>query len=184
MVRQERRLRRGDPQRVPCRCRRSTRRPPRAWRANPQSCLAYVILLDQFTRNIFFETPPRRSPAIREPCRRLKRAVDRGFANELPAEHRHFLYMPFMHSEELSVQDRSVALFRAMREAGRAVTAKPKTSRSTPRYAIAPSSSGFGRFPHRNQILGRTSSPEEIAFLTEPGSSFWLGPAALGAMDF
>ena len=129
------------------------------WRESAEGALALVIALDQFPRNMFRGDP--RSYATDEKARETARyAVDRAFDRELPPVRRTFLYMPFMHSEDLEDQRRSVALFEGTGEAERyAVRHKEIVER-------------FGRFPHRNAVLGRTTTPEEAEFLKEPGSSF------------
>jgi uncharacterized protein (DUF924 family) len=89
-------------------------------------------------------------------------AVDRGDDRALAPTEKMFLYMPLMHSETLADQERCVALFRAL---GRANELKyAEQHRDIVRR--------FGRFPHRNQLLGRSSTPEELEFLAQPGSSF------------
>jgi uncharacterized protein (DUF924 family) len=131
------------------------------WRSTPRGALAYVIVLDQFSRNMFRGTPR----SFASDARALAAAHDalsRGFDQALSPEERSFLYMPLMHSEDLADQERCVDLFRALGDAyslGFAVQHRDIIAR-------------FGRFPHRNAILGRTSSPEELEFLTQPGSSF------------
>ena len=132
-----------------------------AWRATPRGALAYVIALDQFARNMFRGTP-RSFASDPRALTAATASIARGDDAHLTPPERAFLYMPLMHSEDLADQDRCVALFEALgiatnltyAEAHRAVIRR------------------FGRFPHRNAILGRASTPEEIAFLAEPGSSF------------
>jgi uncharacterized protein (DUF924 family) len=135
------------------------------WCAAPRGSLARVVLLDQFTRNAFRGTPD----AFAGDARALataQDAIDRGFDRALDARERWFLYMPFQHSESLADQDRGVALFDALaRETG---LTDPLPYPQRHRDVIA----RFGRFPHRNAILGRASTAEELAFLREPGSRF------------
>lgn len=131
------------------------------WSESPDGALALVILLDQLSRNIHRGTPEAFASdgmalAIAE------RAVDQGDDLRLTPEQRGVLYMPFEHSESLADQDRGVALFEALGE-GEALDYMRRH-----REIIA----RFGRFPHRNTILGRNSTPEEIEFLKQPGSSF------------
>jgi uncharacterized protein (DUF924 family) len=132
-----------------------------AWEAAPRSALALVIVLDQFPRNMFrgtsqaFATDPMALAAA-------KRAIERGFDSRLQPVERLFLYLPFEHSESLADQERSVALLGSLGDANALDYAKRH------RAIIA----RFGRFPHRNANLGRPSTPEEIAFLKQPGSSF------------
>ena len=135
-----------------------------AWRDEARSCLALVILLDQFPRNMF-RGDPRSYATDRKAQEIAEYAVDRALDRELPAFQRMFLYMPFMHSEDLEHQRRSVELFRVLGgdEEG-----------DSSHYAVRHMEiiERFGRFPHRNEVLGRRTTPEEAEFLTQPGSSF------------
>jgi uncharacterized protein (DUF924 family) len=130
------------------------------WRAAPLASLALVIVLDQFPRNMFrgearaFSTD---SPALAA----ATGAVDRGFDRLLPPSERTFVYLPFEHAEDLAAQRRSLELF-GTRDPGNLEWARRHHE------IIA----RFGRFPHRNAILGRESTAEEIEFLKQPGSSF------------
>lgn len=133
------------------------------WQEHPRAALALVIALDQFPRNIF-----RGTPAMYETDEKAlsvaEGAIDRGFDAELPAFQRWFLYMPFMHSEDREDQRRSVELFERL---GEEVGTNPKE------YAVGhyETVQRFGRFPHRNEILGRKSTPEEAEFLKEQSGS-------------
>ena len=130
------------------------------WLATPRGALAYVVVLDQFSRNMFRGTG--RSFASDARARAAARgAVDRGDDRALSVDERSFLYMPFMHSEDLSDQDRSCALFAASR---------PDQARYAEMHRDIVRR--FGRFPHRNALLGRASTSEEEEFLKQPGSSF------------
>ncbi|MGB3633823.1 MAG: DUF924 family protein [Rubrobacteraceae bacterium] len=134
------------------------------WREKPESCLALVILLDQFPRNLFRDDP--RTHATDDKALDASREViQKGFDKELLPFQRHFLYMPFMHSESLEDQQRSVALFQELAEEG---------GPDVKEYAEGHRDivERFGRFPHRNEILGRETTPEEAKFLEQPGSSF------------
>ncbi len=132
-----------------------------AWRETPRGALAYVIVLDQFSRNMFRDTP-RMFASDPQALAAARTAIERGFDQALPPEQRTWLYMPFMHSEALADQDRCVALFQT-------IDAPENLKFADAHRTII---RRFGRFPHRNAILGRASTPEEAAFLTEPGSSF------------
>lgn len=136
-----------------------------AWEAEPESALALVLLLDQVPRNIFRGTP--RAYATDPQARAAaERAMARGFDRKVPPVWRSFFYLPLHHSEDIADQRRSLALFEALpRDPD-----FPDDLRYARRYneIIA----RFGRFPHRNAILGRPSTPEEIAFLADPDSSF------------
>ncbi len=128
------------------------------WQEHPRSALALVVVLDQFSRNMF-----RDSPAMYETDEKAlsvaRSAVENGLDQELPPFQRWFLYMPLIHSEDIGDQRRAMELFRSLED-------------------HAPSGGGpgdwhlktierFGRFPHRNEILGRKSTQEEAEFLAE-----------------
>jgi uncharacterized protein (DUF924 family) len=134
------------------------------WCHEPRGALGRVIVLDQFTRNVFRGTPD----AFAGDERALATADDaiaKGFDAHLDPYERWFLYMPFVHSEDRVTQEKSVALFEKLAETG---LESPLSW--TKRHADV--IRRFGRFPHRNVILGRVSTPEEIAFLATPGSTF------------
>jgi len=135
--------------------------PAHAALASPERALATVLVLDQFPRNLFrgsaqaFAT----DALARDVARR---AIAKGFDAAVGKERRLFLYLPFEHSEEKADQARSVELIAGLGDPGLAdwaVRHKAVVDR-------------FGRFPHRNALLGRVSTPEEEDFLKEPGSSF------------
>ena len=135
------------------------------WREEARSCLALVICLDQFPRNMFRgdgRTHATDDKALKTARYALERALDR----ELPPFQRVFVYMPFMHSESVEDQRRSVELFGRLAE-------KPGAPDLTS-YAVGHMEivERFGRFPHRNVILGRETTPEEAEFLQGPDSSF------------
>ena len=135
------------------------------WKHKPADCLALVILLDQFPRNMFRGTA--RAFTADAVARDAARAiVDRGWDKALSADERMFAYLPFEHSESLADQERCLAL---MKE----IAVFPETA-DLPKWAEAHRViiRRFGRFPHRNAALGRESTPEEIEFLRQPGSSF------------
>jgi uncharacterized protein (DUF924 family) len=123
-----------------------------------EGALALVILLDQMPRNMFRRSPHAfaTDPLAREVA---KRAIARGFDQATDETMRPFFYMPFMHSEALADQDRCVALHEAFGDAGRSKYA------TLHRDIIAK----FGRFPHRNQVLGRDTTPAEREFLDAGG---------------
>ena len=140
-----------------------------AWQATPLGALALVIVLDQFSRN----TCRGRPTAFEADARALevaRRLVASGAHFDLPTpEHRVFAYLPFEHAESLDAQRESVRLFEAhARETGEA----GKGSYVDYAHRHAAVIERFGRFPHRNAALGRSSTDEELAFLCEPGSSF------------
>lgn len=129
-----------------------------AWREKPRDCLAYLVVCDQFPRNMFrgesraFATDTRALAAARD-------AVARGWHLTMPAAEQLFFYLPFEHSEALADQERALELFAGHSNHEWAVKHWEIIKR-------------FGRFPHRNAALGRESSAEEKEFLKQPGSGF------------
>jgi uncharacterized protein (DUF924 family) len=127
----------------------------------PRALLAAIIVLDQFSRNLFRGTA---SAYAADPLARQlsDTAIRHGYDLEMTVPQRQFIYMPFQHSEDPTDQARSVELFEQLGDKG------------WMKYALAHKSiiDRFGRFPHRNAILGRSSSAEEIALLNEPMGSF------------
>lgn len=129
-----------------------------AWESSPQHALALVIALDQFPRNMFrgsaraFATDPQ-ARAVAE------RALGQGFDRQIALPARVFFYLPFEHAEDLADQQRAVALIRGTGDA------------DLIKWAVLHVDiiRRFGRFPHRNALLGRTSTPEEQAFLDAGG---------------
>ncbi|MBI5900616.1 MAG: DUF924 domain-containing protein [Rhodocyclales bacterium] len=136
--------------------------------ADHEELLARILLLDQFTRNIFRGTPS----AFAGDAQALALAtalVASGRDKNLDPWQRWFAYLPFEHTESLLEQERAVALFAALRR-----EAQSKAFDSAYDYAVKHRDivACFGRFPHRNAILGRSSTAEEIEFLKQPGSTF------------
>lgn len=137
-----------------------------AWKDEPRSALALLVLLDQLPRNLFRGTA--RAFATDERARDVARhALARGLDVPLPPVARWFFYLPFMHSEDVHDQRKTVGLFEqlVLKHAGSASSLDYAR-----RHLVIVER--FGRFPHRNAALGRESTPEESAFLEEPGSSF------------
>jgi uncharacterized protein (DUF924 family) len=135
------------------------------WERTPYAALALVIALDQLPRNMFRGT----AAAFAGDGRALavaRRAIGRGFDRLLRPAERGFLYLPFEHAEDLAVQRRSLQLFGPLASDAAGQSSLDYARRH---YEII---ARFGRFPHRNAILGRPSSAEERAFLEQPGSSF------------
>lgn len=131
------------------------------WRDTPRGRLAEIIVLDQFPRNMFRDTP--RAFASDALALALSQEAVRAKADfGMNPEEKAFLFMPYMHSESLHVHHEAVRLF-----------SRPGLENNLDferrHKAII---DRFGRYPHRNAILGRTSTPEEVSFLKEPGSSF------------
>jgi uncharacterized protein (DUF924 family) len=139
----------------------------REWDAEgPQGVLARILVLDQFTRNAFRNTP-RAFAGDALALSAARELVDSGAHQQLPPWQRSFAYMPFEHAEDAFMQERAVELFSVL------AAEHPGFEESLDyahrhRGVIA----RFGRFPHRNAILGRASTPEEIEFLRQPGSRF------------
>lgn len=132
-----------------------------AWRTTPQGRLAEILVLDQFSRNIFRDTP--RAFAQDALALVLAQELVAGRQDHgLPAAQRVFAYMPYMHSESPLVHAQAVALFSQPGMEG-------NLSFELRHQTII---ERFGRYPHRNAILGRHSSADELAFLREPGSAF------------
>jgi uncharacterized protein (DUF924 family) len=131
------------------------------WDATPDGALARVIVLDQFTRNAFRGTPRAFAGDVLA-LEAARAMLLRGDDRSLPPLRRVFAYLPFEHAEDRDSQRESVRLFEALALDDYADYAR--------RHAAV--IERFGRFAHRNAILARDSSPEEIAFLEQPGSSF------------
>jgi len=127
--------------------------------------LAHVVLLDQFTRNAFRDTA-RAFAGDPEALATAMAVVDAGLDAGLDRYERSFLYMPFEHAEDLAMQQRSIELFGRLSDE----TADAALLEWAEKHAAI--IRRFGRYPHRNAILGRASTPEEITFLREPGSRF------------
>jgi uncharacterized protein (DUF924 family) len=141
------------------------------WKNSPRGLLGHIILLDQLSRNMHRNSPDMYA-LDGEAQDLVMLALENDTHLALTATERSFLYMPLMHAENLALQRLGVRLFaQAVRHAP---PAGLKGAEFTLDYAKQHEVivGRFGRFPHRNEILGRTSTPEEIAFLKEPGSSF------------
>lgn len=131
------------------------------WRASPKGRLAEIIVLDQFSRNIFRGTP---QAFAQDPVALVlsQEAVKAGALDSLGPDERNFLLMPFMHSESRRIHVQAESLFREH--------APPGNYQFELRHkAII---DRFGRYPHRNAILGRVSTDDEVEFLKQPGSGF------------
>ena len=129
-----------------------------AWEETAETTLALAIVLDQFPRNMFRGSA---QAFAADPIARgvAGRALAKGFDQQVSDEERGFLYLPFMHSEEVADQERCVALYQVLGDA------------ENLKYADIHLDiiRRFGRFPHRNLVLGRTTTPEEQAFLQAGG---------------
>ncbi|MEA5463946.1 DUF924 family protein [Leptothoe sp. PORK10 BA2] len=140
--------------------------PPDPWLSTAKTSLARIIVLDQFARNLFREMP-QSFAADPQALTTATMAMERGYDRELLPVERLFLYMPFEHSENLAHQNRSVAYFEALAIDTPALAHCLDYARLH-QDVIAQ----FGRFPHRNETLGRQSTEAELAFLQQPGSRF------------
>ena len=132
-----------------------------SWRKSGPGRLAEIIVLDQFSRNMFRNT----AKAFAQDQLALvlsQEAISLGVDLELPPKQRSFIYLPFMHSESLLIHEQAESLYRRLGDSS-SLEYELKHKKIIER---------FGRYPHRNKILGRASTEEEIAFLKEPGSSF------------
>lgn len=134
----------------------------KTWHEQPTDNLALVLLLDQFTRNVHRDTPLAFA-GDEQALMLTEQSLQAGWIEQCPdANRRKFWLMPMMHSESVEVQRESLPLFERYTD--------PDTVRFARRHCEI--IERFGRFPHRNAILGRASTAEELDFLTEPGSSF------------
>lgn len=135
------------------------------WAARSDSLLALIVVLDQFPRNLYRGT----SKAFTTDDQALaaaQLALDRGFDRVLLPVQRWFVYLPFEHAEDLTLQRKCLQLFESLRSDPDSAGSVDFARRHFEIIAR------FGRFPHRNAILGRASTPEEIEFLRQPGSGF------------
>lgn len=142
-----------------------------AWRSTVGGRLAYIILLDQFSRNI--HRNDRRAYANdNRALRAALEGLDLGVDRQLGLHQRAFFYLPLEHSEDPRVQNRSVELYTAL-HAG-ASDADREVAGIYLKYALAHKDviDTFGRYPHRNHVLGRTTTMDEFAYLRKPGAGF------------
>ncbi len=136
-----------------------------AWEMEPRSLLALIVVLDQFPRNMF-RGNARAFATDAHALAAAQRMVAAGWDQGLSPVERMFVYLPFEHAEDAAMQARALELFdriAAAPELGDVIDYARRHQAVIAR---------FGRFPHRNEILGRVSTPEEIEFLSQPGSSF------------
>lgn len=132
------------------------------WRETPDGTLAYVIVLDQFSRNMFRDTPESFAHDA-QALAAAENAVELGFDKLIPEDQRAFLYMPYMHSEDREVHETAIELFTDLGNEDNL-----KYEKLHKRIIDE-----FGRYPHRNEILGRKSTEEELEFLaSDEHSSF------------
>ena len=132
-----------------------------SWRKTIEGRLAEIIVLDQFSRNIYRGTPQ----AFSQDAMALslaQEAIDQKLDQQLSPQQRTFLYLPFMHSESKKIHQTALRLFEDL--------ANPVNLEFEMKHKVI--IDRFGRYPHRNEILGRTSTAEELHFLTQPDSAF------------
>lgn len=142
-----------------------------SWMETPRTALALILLTDQFPRNIYRGTA-QAFASDRLALAACRHGLEVGQDRQLRPLERAFFYLPLEHSESMADQERSVGLFSALFQ--QAPQARMETFRGYLTYALRHRRviERFGRFPHRNAALGRTSTEEEKRFLREPGSSF------------
>ncbi len=131
------------------------------WRQHAQGRLAEIIVLDQFSRNMYRDQPNAFTQDVLA-LALAQEAVSLQLDQQLPPAQRAFLYMPFMHSESRLIHQHALHLFQQLAEPI-ALDFEIRHKNIIDR---------FGRYPHRNAILGRVSTPQELQFLQQPGSSF------------
>ncbi|MBE1159257.1 DUF924 domain-containing protein [Dyella sp. 7MK23] len=141
------------------------------WTATPEGWLALLIVLDQFPRNLYRHDARAWQRDLRAQRLALS-GIAEGFDRRLPLIHRVFAYMPLEHAEDIALQQRAVALFTAL--CNDAPPGQHPGYASFLDYARRHEAviARFGRFPHRNAALGRSSTLEELAYLAEPGAGF------------
>lgn len=139
----------------------ATRGQTAEWRVNAQGRLAEIIVLDQFSRNMFRDSAKAFATDVLA-LKLAQAAVAAGEDRKIPLEQRAFMYMPYMHSEDPQIHELAVELF------------SQKGLEYNLKYEMMHKKiiDRFGRYPHRNEILGRQSTGEELVFLKEAGSSF------------
>lgn len=144
------------------------------WRTEPEPSLALVVILDQFRRNVFRDDP--RAFTLDPTARVIVHGgLDDGFDRRLSLIRRCFFYMPLMHSESLDDHELATAKYESLVDDARArAPQQVATFENNLAYEHRHREiiQRFGRYPHRNAILGRASTPEELAFLEQPNSSF------------
>jgi uncharacterized protein (DUF924 family) len=136
------------------------------WKETPSGCLAQILVFDQFPRNIFRGNQLMYATDDRA-LELAKHAITQGYDKKLSSIEKIFIYMPFEHSENVKEQKEGLRLFKELEKEAPFLAENTKYAQ---RHLDVIEK--FGRFPHRNEILGRPSTPEEKAFLNTPGSSF------------
>ncbi len=151
------------------------------WRRRPRTALAYLLLTDQFPRNLYREDGRAfLGDALALAC--CLAGLERGLESRLSLVEQWFFLMPLMHAEDMACQNRSMARFLSLAEAAQALQEGGDPQGPALHHALSGALvfaakhreviARFGRFPHRNAVLGRTDTPEEAAFLAEHGRGF------------
>jgi len=143
------------------------------WKTSPEGSLALIILLDQFSRNIHRDT----IKAFSQDDKSIEiclEGIEKGFDKKLHPVQRIFFYIPLMHSEDIDMQEKSLKYFSGLVKEYKESESVADVVSNSYKFAVKHYDiiKRFGRYPHRNEILGRESTPEEIEFLNQPGSSF------------
>lgn len=145
------------------------------WSGDPEGALALVLLLDQFTRNIFRDTPQAFS-GDEKGLGVSRAAIERGYDQKLGVPHRAFLYMPLEHAEYAGAQEQSIAVFERLASDAATIDDGKWEEMAAGFLKFAHQHKAiidrFDRYPHRNEILGRETTDEEAEFLEQPNSSF------------
>ena len=136
------------------------------WASGPRGALARIVVLDQFTRNVFRDTA-RAFAGDALALAAAREMVKHGWDRLLPPVQRQFAYLPFEHAEDMAAQDESIRLYSALAAEH---PASADTLISAVKHGVI--IQRFGSYPHRNAALGRASTAEELVFLAEPGSRF------------
>jgi uncharacterized protein (DUF924 family) len=133
------------------------------WAATPRGRLALIIVLDQFPRHVHRGTPAAYASDAKAQALACE-GIEAGVDEELTLSERHFFYLPLMHAEDVALQERSIERYTALRDAAEQVLGFAREHRDV----VA----RFGRFPYRNAVLGRESTPEETAYLASDENPF------------
>lgn len=141
------------------------------WAQDAEGRLALIVVLDQFTRNAFRDQAASFA-GDRQALALALEGLARGDDARLPLMARPFMYLPVEHSEDLAMQDRSVQLFDALPAQAEGEVAQTLAGNADYAHRHRAVIRRFGRFPHRNAVLGRTSTPEERDYLAQPGAGF------------
>jgi len=141
------------------------------WQTDPESYLALIILLDQFPRNVY-RNDPKTYVCDKRALELALQGIKKGIDKQLNISQRTFFYMPLEHAEDKAIQQRCVGLFQKMTD--EANEQDQSFCQGFLDFAISHKKviDRFGRFPHRNKILGRDSTPEEVEYLNQPNAGF------------